>query len=215
MVLASVGSRARIVAPESRTDEDNLLRAKAGDGQAFVSVFDQYYSRVERYARWLVKDADLAADIASETFIRAYRSLSSYKPGQGSYLAYLLQICRRQAYDACERLRNRASVSLDDVDEALAAQAITTGWRLEPMQSLLESERREAIRVALDRLDDGDREIIALAFEDDLSRKEIMEILGKPSISAVTSHLHRAMCKVRVELARSGYTGNATGSGRL
>jgi DNA-directed RNA polymerase specialized sigma24 family protein len=43
----------------------------------------------------------------------------------------------------------------------------------------------------------SDREIIALSYERDLSCKEIMEVMQKPSVTAVTTHLYKAMKKLR------------------
>jgi len=43
----------------------------------------------------------------------------------------------------------------------------------------------------------ADREIIALSYDRDLSSKEIMAIMQKPSVTAVTTHLHKAMKKLR------------------
>ena len=61
------------------------------------------------------------------------------------------------------------------------------------------------LQEALRQLPSEDREIIQLAFVRDLSRRDIGEILGKPTISAVTSHLYRAMRKLKVIVAKQGY----------
>ena len=66
-----------------------------------------------------------------------------------------------------------------------------------PLAALLQREQFDRIRAALSMLRPCDREIIALSYERDLSSKEIMEIMRKPSVTAVTTHLYKAMQKLR------------------
>ncbi len=97
---------------------------------------------------------------------------------------------------------------IEDVDVAdIGSLADTEAL---PLARVLEGERRVMIYQALESLPAQDREIICLAFERDLSRQDIMCILDKPSISAVTSHLHRALQKLKPILIRQGYFATET-----
>ena len=194
------------------SDAQILVRVQKGDRDAYVALFDRYYSRVYRYARWQSGDPDLAADAASETFVRAYAAVDGFRTEDSTpYLAYLLQICRRILISNHSRPANRKTVSLDDVDSE-ARRLIDSCPP--PLEYLLEEEQREMIRLSLDRLPPGDREIIALAFEQDLSRRDIAALMGKPSTSAVTTHLYRAMQKLREIVNRQGYFGVIRGAER-
>jgi DNA-directed RNA polymerase specialized sigma24 family protein len=62
-----------------------------------------------------------------------------------------------------------------------------------------------AVRAALGTLSESDRQIIYLAHQQDFNSAQIAEILEKPSISAVTSHLHRAMKHLKTALEKSGW----------
>src|SRR5262245_1115123 len=78
------------------TDDEIIRRVQAGDGAAFVALFDRYYVQVHRFARWQTGDSEAASDFASETFERAYRAIKSFRTGDNTpYLAYLMQIARR------------------------------------------------------------------------------------------------------------------------
>src|SRR5436305_7873595 len=66
-----------------------------------------------------------------------------------------------------------------------------------PLAALLKREQLDRIRAALAMLAPSDQEIIALSYERDLSCKEIMEVMQKPSVTAVTTHLYKAMKKLR------------------
>jgi DNA-directed RNA polymerase specialized sigma24 family protein len=61
------------------------------------------------------------------------------------------------------------------------------------------------VRRALAQLSLSDQQIIYLAHQNDLSCAEIAVALNKPSISAVTSHLHRAMCHLKEKLMQSDW----------
>ena len=184
-------------------DDFVIQRVQQGDRAAYLELFDRYYSRVESYARWRTRDPESARDAASETFLRAYRSIASYRVDAGSsYLAYLLQICRRII--GAEQQRS-ASVVLTSIDENHAAIDRAGDESDVPLLYLLEEERREMLHDALDRLSEDDREIIHLAFERDLSRRDIAEIMSKPSVTAVTSHLYRAIQKLKAAVVEQGY----------
>src|SRR5207249_10248624 len=66
-----------------------------------------------------------------------------------------------------------------------------------PMASLLRREQIERIRTAISMLSNSDQEIIDLSYELDHSCKEIMEVMQKTSVTAVTTHLYKAMKKLR------------------
>ncbi len=187
------------------SDDEILRRVQQGQRGEYLHLFDRYYSRVENYARRRLNNAEGARDIASETFLRAYRCVDSFRIGESiSYFGYLLLICRRLI--AAERVRAGSRLTRSIEDSLLEVQQVPDASAL-PLEQLLAEERRTMLQAALERLTAEDREIIHLAFERDLSRKDILEILGKPSVSAVTSHLYRAMQKLKAIVAQQGYFG--------
>jgi RNA polymerase sigma-70 factor, ECF subfamily len=195
--------RVRIVlSPQLTSDEEIIARVQRGRTSEYLILFDRYYARVENYARRHLQHTEAARDVASETFLRAYRNVQRFRIGEGiTYLGYLLMICRRLILTEHAQQRRAHLVSLEDSPEA---ERLSDTACL-PLAQLLEGERQQMIQGALDHLPDDDREIIYLAFERDLSRRDIAEILGKPSVSAVTSHLYRAMQKLKRVVTAQGY----------
>lgn len=185
------------------SDHEILRRVQQGDRTAFIHLFDRYYAQIYRYARWQTRDPDAASDIASETFARALNAVAGFRTAENTpYLAYLLQICRRLVYAERNRARRGPVSSLDDPEAS--AKRLIDSCSL-PIDLLLEQERKAKLQDALERLQGDDREIILLAFDRDLTRRDIASIMGKPSLTAVSSHLHRAMKKLRLIVARQGY----------
>jgi RNA polymerase sigma-70 factor, ECF subfamily len=186
----------------TQTDEEILRRVQSGDRDAFLQLFDRYYGRVESYARRQMQNPEAARDIASETFLRAYRTVDGFRIGEISYAGYLFLICRRLMLTEQSRNRTVVSRSLDENPDEM--EAVPDSAAL-PLDLLLSAERGTMLREALERLPASDREIIHLAFERDLSRRDIADILAKPSVSAVTSHLHRAVQKLKAIIVEQGY----------
>lgn len=184
------------------TDEEILRRVQTGDREAYITLFDRYYARVEGYARRQTQNAEAARDFASETFLRAYRTVDGFRIGEISYLGYLLMICRRLILTEQTRFRIAPTRSLEENAEELEQTADTATL---PLEFLLSEERSAMMQRALECLPAADREIIHLAFERELSRRDIGDILGKPSVTAVTSHLHRAVQKLKVIIVQQGY----------
>lgn len=184
-------------------DRDIIARVQRGDRNAFVTLFDRYYGRVERFARSRLGGAETARDIASETFLRAYRNIDRFRLEEEiTYLGYLLMICHRLIRTEHSRRPQVAVSSLDNADDEIERLVDLTP---SPVAQMLDAEQITQIRGAIAGLPADDREIISLAYDRDLSRRDIMYIMNKPSISAVTSHLYRAMQRLKSRVTQSEY----------
>jgi RNA polymerase sigma-70 factor (ECF subfamily) len=197
-----VGQKKLDLASMIPTDEEIIRRVHSGDREAYLVLFDRYYARVESYAGRQMQNPEAARDIASETFLRAYRTVDAFRIGEISYAGYLFLICRRVMLTELSRYGGIVCRSLDDSADEM--EMIPDGSAL-PVELLLSAERGDMLREALAHLPTADREIIHLAFERDLSRRDIADILSKPSVSAVTSHLCRAMQKLKAIIVEQGY----------
>jgi len=174
-------------------DGEIIRRVQQGEGKLFSILFERYYDRVERFVRRQgVTDSDLE-DILAETFARAFTRIQSFDVDSGArYLSYLYAIARNLITDRL-RARGRAPeiTLLDDLP-----QYPDTGAPA-PLETVLRREQVDRIRRAMDRLSVSDREIITLSYDRELNCREIMEIMGKPSITSVTTHLYKAMKRLR------------------
>ena len=65
------------VSETAAADELSLIqRAAGGDHAAFATLMRRYESRIQRYLRQMVGEAELAGDLTQETFLAAYRALA-------------------------------------------------------------------------------------------------------------------------------------------
>ncbi len=185
----------------SLTDNEILARVQHGERDAYSALFQRYYARVEGYARRHLHNAETARDIASETFLRAYRNVDRFRIGEKiTYFGYLLMICHRLILSA--QARHATALARQRL---LHSPGILPGPAELPLDRVLAQEKALVVRSALEGLSADDREIIRLAYEQGLSRREIATVMGKPSVTAVTSHLYRAVRKMKTALEQQGY----------
>jgi RNA polymerase sigma-70 factor, ECF subfamily len=178
------------------TDEEVVARVQAGEVELFEIIFDRHYARIERYVRGLgTPDAELE-DVVADAFTRAFARIRSFDSASGTrYVSYLYAIARNLATDRLrERLRAPEVTFLEDVRATETPDERVEG---SPLATLLQHEQLDRIRTALAMLSPSDQEIIALSYERELSCKEIMEVMQKPSVTAVTTHLYKAIKKLR------------------
>jgi RNA polymerase sigma factor (sigma-70 family) len=139
--------------------------------------------RVYAYVAYRVGDGPDAEDLTSETFERALRYRKSYDSKKGEPIAWLIGIARR-----CVEGR---PPSLEHATEHVDA----------PDNRDLEDEtlRRITLSGAVGRLEERDRELIALRYGADLTARQIAELQGAKT-NAVEVALHRALGRLRAQM---------------
>lgn len=176
-------------------DEEIVRRVQRGEKRLFSLLFDRYYTRLERFARQQgVPESDLD-DVIAEVFTRAFSRIASFDAESGTrYVSYLYAIARNLITDRL-RARGRSREVAWPAEGDPRGEALTDGFA--PVEVLLRREQVNEIRRAMERLSPSDREIITLSYDRELSCREIMGIMGKPSVTSVTTHLYKAMKRLR------------------
>lgn len=143
--------------------------------------------RVYAYVAYRIGAGPDAEDVTSETFERALRYRQSYDPKKGDPLPWLLGIARRLIEGRPPSLELAAELPDRPVEGDLADTAV----------------RRLALSSAVSRLDQRDRELIALRYGADLTARQIAETLDLRT-NAVEVALHRALGRLRETLEERG-----------
>jgi RNA polymerase sigma-70 factor (ECF subfamily) len=182
------------------TDEDIIRRVKAGNRALFGVLHDRHYGGVFRFALRLTRNEETAKDIAADTFVRAYTAVDRYQIRPDvKYISFLLRVAWNLAVTHNKRRARSGLVEPGENGDLLECVADTTPG---PEQEAMAKERAARVRRAIAALPARDQLILGLAYERQLSMREIGEVMGKPSVSAVTSHLYRAVRKLRTELEK-------------
>jgi RNA polymerase sigma factor (sigma-70 family) len=174
-----------------------VIVASLGDPTVFAIVFDRHYDSVHHYLARRV-GADLADDLAAETFTTAFDVRRRYDPDHPDARPWLFGIATNlvRHHRRSEARRLRAYARLD-------RPAGTVGG-LEGLEARLDAERMgPAIAQALTRLSDGDRDTLLLLAWADLRYEEIAEALRVP-VGTVRSRLNRARRRLRELLGATG-----------
>ncbi len=187
-------------------DEDIIGRVQRGNRELFHVIFERHYDRIAAYVRRSLSDAEEAQDVAAEVFVRAYQCVDGFDLSAGSrYLTYLYTIAHNLLADRWRKQQEVNGSMGQWVNEEGEAPAEPADDAPSPLEQMLRREMIERVRQGIAKLPPDHQQIIHLAFDRDLTAADIMQIMGKPSITAVTSHLHRAMKRLKSVLEQSGY----------
>lgn len=178
--------------PVERSREQDLIsRAQAGDRAAFAALVREHSDMVYTLARRLVGDPHLAADIAQETMIRAWKSLPKFR-GDAQLSTWLHRITVNTAWTQKKKAKRHSGSNLEDMAELAAPMDVS-----HPEVAGEIADLRGRLREALDRLPDPQRQIVVMKDIHGWSHAEIAESAGI-SVTAAKVRLHRA----RARLAR-------------
>jgi RNA polymerase sigma factor (sigma-70 family) len=156
-----------------------------GKHELFEKTVMPYLNSAYNLARWLTRNEHDAEDIVQDAFLRALRSFDTFTTGRDAR-AWLLTIVR----NCCRtwHSRNRSLEAATERDAEL--QPEVAEWS-NPEAILLKSVNSELIRRAMEQLPLEYREILILRELEELSYKEIAQILGVP-LGTVMSRISRA-----------------------
>ncbi len=167
------------------TSERKLLQlARQFDHQALAEIYDHYSPKLYRYAMRLLGDVDLAEDCVADTFSRFLRALKGGGGPKQHLQAYLYRVAHNWVVD---HYRRTPPVVLDD-----QRKLSEDGDLAQKVETKLESER---VRSALRLLTPEQRQVIVLKYLEELSNREVAEIVGK-SVGAVKALQHRALASL-------------------
>jgi RNA polymerase sigma-70 factor, ECF subfamily len=168
----------------SFSHEDQPL---AGFEELVMPLFDSLYN----FARWIARDSDDAEDLVQETYLKALRGFSSFQPGT-NFRAWIFQILRNTFLSSRTKFERRMTEALDSEEDGpeLAVDTET------PETILINRSNFQLVQRAIDDLPVHYRETLLLCEVEEMSYREIAEILSVP-IGTVMSRLARARKAVR------------------
>ena len=170
-------------------DEKRLVEiAKAGDGDAFARLYEAYFDRVYRFIFFRVTDEQMAEDLASQVFLKAWENLHRYHP-HGPFLAWLYAIARNTVIDSYRT--KKQTVSLDE-----ATPIATQDDKLDDRMQL--EFEVAALQAAMQHLTQEQQEVITLKFIAEYDTAQIAKQMGKSegAIRALQMRALQALARV-------------------
>jgi RNA polymerase sigma-70 factor (ECF subfamily) len=170
------------------------------DPDRFSAAYRGLLGPAVRTAKSVLGDTAAAEDVVQDVFLELWRTPTLYDPTRGSLHSYVMILTRSRALDrwrsqtARERLAQRSAAEAEaagaPVEESAAAAAIRRG------------RSREVLR-ALERIPDGQREAILLAYGAGLSSSQVAEAASIP-LGTAKSRIRCGLTRMRAELRPDG-----------
>lgn len=189
----------------TRQEESAVIRAVVnGETDAFEALVTAYQTQVYNLALRTVGNAEDAADMTQEAFLRAYRSLGSFR-GESKFSVWLYRLTTNICIDFLRSRARRPTVSLtvEDDDDDQPQELDVADERFDPVQSLERAELRRAVQRGLASLPEEYRRILVLRELSGLSYAEIGQALRLEE-GTVKSRLFRARKKLCEFLEQDG-----------
>ena len=184
-----------ILRPLLDADTQLVERCLGGQEAAWEDLVKVHTRRVYAICYRFTGSDHEAQDLTQEVFLRVFRSLKSFRAGEGSFSVWLARLARNLLIDHYRRTKlERASSSIEDqlpmLEEKTAALGRTEGL-------LAGREASEVLQAALQKLSPDLRETVILRDLEELEYREIAQVLHVPE-GTVKSRLNRG----RAELGR-------------
>lgn len=181
---------------ENATDSELVVKAKAGNEDAFRQLVVRYQKRIFYLAYRMTKDKDAADDLAQETFIRTYQALGRFKENYPFY-TYIYRICMNLSINYHRRQKLTVYESrTENWEEMLENQGIFS-----ESISTAEEKTLTKLETEIDQLSPEYKAVVVLKFYENLSCEEIAKTLEIP-LGTVLSRLSRARQKLAQALTK-------------
>lgn len=197
--------------PKGADGANFLLQFRGGDREAFTRLHRLYGPRLYGYLLRYTGDAFLAEDLCQETFIRLMEKCGVFEEGK-ELRPWIYTIATNLAINAQRRgRRDQKTTKESDVSSFLWERHGIQGEfnmdycrdmkKSSPLAEVLLRETREQVRGAVEQLPPQYRDLLLLRYWQDMSYKQIAEVLGRP-IGTVRVLLHRAKAVLKQRLKR-------------
>jgi RNA polymerase sigma-70 factor (ECF subfamily) len=205
MDAVKVLGKTLVASPERRQEADADLeivrRVQAGDVAAFDALIVKYRERVFGVIYHLTANREDAADLAQDTFIKAFQSIQRFG-GQSSFFTWLYRIAVNSTLTHLRKARLRSFLSLETLNsdapvskELIDALTDKTGVE----RDAYVRELQEKLNEAMMKLSIKHRTVVTLYEIDGLGHQEIADVMGC-SVGTVRSRLHYAKQLLQSEL---------------
>ena len=170
-------------------DEKSLVeRAQRHDAEAFAQLYEEHFDKIYRYIALKIGDRTQAEDMTQQVFLKALRSIASFKPRGFPFSAWLFRIAHNLVVDYLRKRSKRLAAPLPD--------SIPASHDSDPQQVVEQKLDIEQLLIATQHLTPAQREVISLRFTSELPINEVARTMGK-SQGAIKALQHSAIVALR------------------
>jgi RNA polymerase sigma-70 factor (ECF subfamily) len=187
-----------------KLSEDAELVEKTinGDTSAFGGLVEKYSSFVYRTVFFDLRCREDAEDISQEVFIKAYKSLASFRY-DSEFSTWLFRICKNTVYDHLRKQTRTKTLSVYDMgdgEDDKEFEFADTDGEYQPEKAYISKETSRLVNDAISELSEEHRDVIILRDIEEKSYSEIADILSIEE-GTVKSRLSRARASLKKKLS--------------
>jgi RNA polymerase sigma-70 factor, ECF subfamily len=200
-ICMSLGIALPFVVMVQSNDEDSALveAVLGGDPDAYRGLVERYQNRIYNVIYGMVHNREDAMELAQDSFIKAYRKLSTFRLDSKFY-TWLCRIAINTAIDDLRKKKNRKTSEFDDNFVTKTDGGVFEGHNQgNPEKEYARKELKHRIIEEVDKLPEDQKQVLVLKEVDGLSYKEIADILGIPQ-GTVMSRLYYARKRLQEAL---------------
>ena len=172
------------------TDEVLVAGVLNDDREAFAVLVERHKRGIANFIGAAVRSTSDVADLAQETFLRAYAHLGTFNPELGRFSTWLYHIARNVVRTFLGRSQRRpAAADLGD-DRSLENVLPDQSHDADPIGGLLRAEAEAEVRAALADLPERTRTVLSLRYYDNMDYQTIATTMGI-SLGNVKTLIHR------------------------
>jgi RNA polymerase sigma-70 factor (ECF subfamily) len=173
-------------------DETLVARVQAGDSTAFDLLVQRYKERLYATVYHMTSNHEDANDLVQEAFIKAYKSIGSFKC-ESSFYTWVYRIAVNRTINHLKRRKNRNHFSLDDVDTNIQADPdfVELMSHVTPRREAGLTELQEKLNEALQKLSEPHRAVVVMHDVQGMTHADIAKVM-KCSEGTVRSRLFYA-----------------------
>lgn len=168
-------------------EERLLIEAAQKDPSRFAELYDQNFHRVYAFVARRVRDRAEAQDLTAHVFHQALANIAKFKWRGAPFVTWLYRIAANAIADQARRKLREAGGPADPASETSVSNELET------------VERRARVFREVERLPEDQRRVIVLRFADEMSTREIAEVLGRTE-GAVKQLQFRGLENLRTRL---------------
>lgn len=171
-----------------KTDLELIQDVKSGLTNAFQELVERHQKFLMKVVVRMTRDLDAAEDVVQESFIKAFRRLHLFE-GRSSFRSWLYQIALNTTRNRF-RKTSRESIGTEHFDIAIESESES---------QMIAVDVRAVIQKEVDKLPERQRMALSLRIFEDLSFKEIADLMQCPYDTAKANYRH-ALLKLKERL---------------
>ncbi|NQX91446.1 MAG: sigma-70 family RNA polymerase sigma factor [Flavobacteriales bacterium] len=180
----------------SEKELQDLLQSPLQREKAFEQLMERVHQKVYYFIRRMVLDHDDASDVTQDVFIKAWKSLSTFR-GESLFSTWVMRIAYNESITFINKKKRILGVPLNEVQQHLSE-------KLEADVHYSGDEIQRKLQTAIASLPEKQKSVFIMRYYDEVPYKEMAEITGT-SVGALKASYHHAAQKIEESLKKQDW----------